>query len=131
MLEDLDTMSRTVYGEARNQSYFGQVAVAWVIKNRSFRPERFGSSIKDVCLRPLQFSCWNVNDPNRAIIIAATLDAIPFLRAYSVSALVILGDVADPTGGADHYHAAGIQPFWANSMHQTCQIGAHIFYKEH
>jgi hypothetical protein len=31
-----------------------------------------GKTIKDVCLQPKQFSCWNSNNPNRKLLL--TLD---------------------------------------------------------
>jgi hypothetical protein len=31
---DIDTLARTIWGEARNQGREGMIAVAWVIRNR-------------------------------------------------------------------------------------------------
>lgn len=47
-------------------------AVANVIMNRVNRGGWYGASIKDVVLKPYQFSCWNATDPNRAKIDALT-----------------------------------------------------------
>lgn len=124
MLDELEVMARTIFGEARGESFKGQVAVAWVIKNRSVNR---GLSVKDVCYAPKQFSCWNVEDPNREKMLAATFTDSHYLRAFGIAALVSLGDLKDPTDGADHYHTTAIEPYWAKSMHTTLLEGHHRF----
>lgn len=127
---DWHILARTVFGEARGEGYLGQVGVAWVAKNRAVRGGWFGTSIADVCLKPQQFSCWNDNDPNKAAISKAQIQDHGFLRALGIAALVIAGDIQDPTGGADHYHAVSIPPpSWTRRMTKTVQLGQHIFYK--
>jgi len=129
-VEDLDTVARTVYGEARGESWLGQSAVAWVIRTRASRPGWWGRDARGVCLAPKQFSCWNDDDPNRAIIDAASFDHPGFLRAWAVSTAVLLGDVEDPTHGADHYHALTIRaPGWTHAMQHTADVGLHRFYR--
>lgn len=133
---DIETLARTIYGEARGEPFIGQVAVAWVVKNRVGR-KGWGNTIADVCLKPLQFSCWNMNDPNRAKILAADLDMPKFQRAFGIACLVVCGDdLDDPTGGADHYHTIARPkvsvtwpPRWARDMTVTAIIGAHRFLK--
>jgi N-acetylmuramoyl-L-alanine amidase len=46
-LVEIEKMARVVYGEARGESYEGQVAVAAVIRNRVYSPE-FPSTIEGV-----------------------------------------------------------------------------------
>ena len=65
---DLMIMAKTIWGEARGESHNGQVAVAWVIRNRAERGGWWGNTIREVCLKDQQFSCWNHNDCNRAQI---------------------------------------------------------------
>lgn len=128
--DDLDVLARTIFGEARGEHFEGQVAVAWVIKNRAARGHRFGTGIRGVCLAPKQFSCWNEDDPNREVIRAATFEDPAFLRAHGIAALVLRGDLEDPTHGADHYHTTTIWPKWAESMAVRAVIGNHKFLKE-
>ncbi|MES2252810.1 MAG: cell wall hydrolase, partial [Pseudomonadota bacterium] len=67
---DIDILARTIYGEARGE--YGRVdgglaaliAVGNVIVNRTQQQTWFGRTVRDVCLKPYQFSCWNRNDPN-------------------------------------------------------------------
>lgn len=128
MTEDqTDIIARTIYGEARGEGTKGMQAVANVIMNRVKAGSWYGASVKDVCLKPYQFSCWNENDANRAIILTATDAQLKQARAIAEQA--IAGTLPDITGGATHYYADYINaPKWAASMKKTTKIGHHIFF---
>jgi N-acetylmuramoyl-L-alanine amidase len=129
--EDVDTLARTIYGEARGEPFQGQVAVAWVVRNRVNAHSWYGSDVIGVCRKPLQFSCWNTNDPNFGIIEAATLDTPGFVVATGVACIVLTGNFPDPTNGATNYYASSIPaPGWAAAMVPTAEIGHHKFFKE-
>ncbi len=136
---DLDTLARTLWGEARGEPDQGKVAVAWVIANRASRPAFAGhllgraGAVDRVCKAPWQFSCWNLDDPNRAQLIA--LHPIAMAVELQIATDVLKGDLSDPTNGADHYHtidapawATAWPPGWAASMRQTARFGGHVFY---
>lgn len=129
--DDLDTLARTIFGEARSESLQGQVAVAWVVLNRVARPRWWGHTIEEVCLKPMQFSCWNYDDPNRVKLIAASLEDRAFLAAFGAAALAMSDTLHDPTQGATHYYATYIpRPSWAEDMQPTVSIGLHQFLRE-
>ncbi len=124
------TLARTLWGEARGEGVKGMEAVASVILNRA-SAGRFGDGVSGVCLAPLQFSCWNANDPNRPKLAALTEAAgdAAFRAALDVAGRALGGALADPTGGALHYHAASIAPpKWARSFESRLRIGDHLFY---
>lgn len=130
-------MARTVFGESRGEPYLGQLAVAWVIRNRADRPSWWGRSVRDVCLKPRQFSCWNEHDPNYGLIRAASLSDSRFRTAYRASLAAYDRSEPDPTKGATSYHTlakpAGVSvwpPGWAGTTVPRGQIGAHMFYAE-
>lgn len=131
-MSDVDVMARTLYGEARNQLLNGIIAVAYVIKTRS--KERT-QTITEVCLAPLQFSCWNKNDPNRKIIEFVGLDRPTFMTCFGVACLVINGELNNPAPGANHYFTVqapkGVKwpPSWASKMTEIAVIGDHRFLK--
>lgn len=128
MTEDqADYMARTLYGEARGEGARGMQAVANVIMNRVKQGGWFGASVKDVVLKPKQFSCWNENDVNRTIILNA--NSAQLATARNIAERVISGELPDITGGATHYHAKSITPYWAKSLTKTATIGNHVFYK--
>jgi len=129
-LTELDTMARTLYGEARSEELMGLVAGGWVIRNRVAHGGWWGDTIDEVCLKAAQFSCWNTQDPNRQKILVASQVLPSFRRCYAVAILVLLGEYEDPTHGATHYYnPAVVTPKWAESMETTVEIGRHLFLK--
>jgi spore germination cell wall hydrolase CwlJ-like protein len=130
---DVDTLARTLYGEARGEHLEGMQAVAWVILNRAKRgAPRFPATIGGVCKQKAQFTCWSAGDPN-AKVCAQASDADPFyVLAIHAASGVLAGQVPDPTDGADHYHTIGMRPYpsWAGKMELKAVIGQHRFYKE-
>ena len=130
--QDLDTLARTLFGEARGEPLEGVYAVAWVIRNRVKRGGRFGLTVSEVCKRPLQFSCWNSHDPNFGQLLAANIEQLAFLRCHGAAALVLADAIPDPTEGADHYYAVSMatSPSWAAAMLPTVRISRHQFLRE-
>lgn len=123
-------LAKTIWGEARGEGLQGMQAVANVVMNRVNAASWYGASIKDVVLKPYQFSCWNENDPNRAKIDKLSIEDLAASGALNVARQVISGKLKDITGGATNYHATSVNPAWAEKMTKTVQIGNHIFYKE-
>jgi len=129
LLDDIDVLARTLYGEARGEGEEGQRAVAHVVLNRVMLQSWYGKTISGVCLRDKQFSCWNDNDPNRLTITALDISSAGYQQALRVACQAVFSDETDPTNGADHYHADYVSPAWNKSMGQTATIGRHLFYK--
>ncbi|MBM3534868.1 MAG: cell wall hydrolase [Alphaproteobacteria bacterium] len=140
---DVDTLARTIYGEARGEATAGMEAVASVIMNRAreakatlarhpglARHPLYGDGSPALaCVAKLQFSCWNKNDPNREKLLAVDEDDKTFVRALAIAEKAIAGELEDRTGGANHYHAKNVQPGWAEMSKRTAEIGWHVFYK--
>ena len=123
-------LARTIYGEARGEGRKGMTAVANVIINRAAIGGWWGDSIINVAQAPWQFSAWNANDPNRAIIENLMPgDNEIFDLAYLIAGDAMAGDTVDETKGATHYHTTAINPHWADPAKQVAQIGSHVFYR--
>lgn len=120
---ELDIATRTVYGEARGESYEGKVAVAWVIRNRLARPCWWGRDIKGVCTHPWQFSCWT--DHNAIICRRATQEQMTDCR--EAVRKVFDGEEPDPTDGASHYHRHDTKASWDDGTIPVKRIGNHVF----
>ncbi len=127
----------TVWGEARGEPVEGQVAVAWVVKNRAARRRQ---TIQRVCLAPWQFSCWWENSPNAARLAARAETMLAgrimpepiWLALLQRCHQVLVGILPDPTGGADHYLTTTLYqgkdaPTWAAVLPVTTTIGRHTF----
>jgi|ERR1700733_1541444 len=126
----IDTLARTLWGEARGEGYSGMQAVANVVMNR-VHAGNFpgGMSIQNICKAPNQFSCWNANDPNRPLLLAVTASDPQFAQALEIAAMAANGTLADITNGATYYHEASIPtPRSWGAVTQVADIGNHIFY---
>lgn len=131
---DVDVLARTVWGEARNGGYRGMQAVANVVVNRlklsRKNPRlRWGQTIADVCLAPLQFSAWNRNDPNRPRMEKVTTADANFRTAMDVAQKAVRGELPDITNGADHYHTNGVTPSWSKGERVVANVTGHKFFK--
>lgn len=131
----IDTLARTLYGEARGESVRGREAVAAVVVNRVRHARArggywWGTTVEEVCRKPYQFSCWNESDPNRAVIAAADGDDPMFACCLRIARRAIAGSLRDPTEGATHYHAVGADPLWAVGRTPCARIGRHVFFKD-
>lgn len=142
--KDLNVMALTLWGEARNETDEGIIAVAWTIRNRAEadlwndnKPDWWGEGIAGVCLKPWQFSCWNKGDPNRAKIdrlhrnYVLTSDDEALARCLRIARGVLEGEIPDPTHGATHYYAEYIAtPSWAKGKTPSKIVGVHRFFND-
>ena len=147
-LSEFDACWLTVWAEARAEPVEGQIAVACVIRNRVQRPKRFGSTYKAVCLRPVQFSCWNPGtDRNHMRLMQLAQNTVADYAIRSSSALdpvirqiqyivqgVMGGQLSeDRSRGADHYLTTQLletkPPRWARDVTPVAFIANHAFLK--
>lgn len=114
---DLNLLAHLIYGEARGESYIGQVAVAAVILNRT-RDDRFPKTISGVIYQPGAFDAVsdgqiNLDPDNNAI--SAAKDA---LNGW------------DPSYGCVYYYnPATATSSWIWSKTIIIKIGNHNFAK--
>jgi N-acetylmuramoyl-L-alanine amidase len=128
VLTDKQVLAMTIYGEARNQGYLGMQAVASVVLNRVKHPRWWGRDIRSVCLDPEQFSCWNAGDPNRPIILRATIADGIYFQCLGIATQALKGQLIDNTNGADSYVVRGTKADWIENLTPVKSIGAHDFY---
>jgi spore germination cell wall hydrolase CwlJ-like protein len=137
--EDVLAMARTLWGECRGEPRDGQIAVAWVIRNRAENPGWWNrqrdnipdDTIEAVCLDRKQFSCWWDKQASR--VKTRTREQLGEL--YPLAYGILDDEIADPTEGADHYHTIlrpeGVRewpPTWAKGRVGQ-RFGSHLFYK--
>jgi len=131
---ETDVLARTIWGEARGEGDAGMAAVASVVLNRvAVARDKggfwWGHDVIQVCQKPYQFSCWNRSDPNFKVLQAVEETDLYFATALRIARRALAGVLGDVTGGATHYHAAGILPYWAKGLTPTATIGHHVFYR--
>ena len=127
MEDDVLTLARTIYGEARGEKTLGKKAIACVILNRYKSKKWFaGKTIAETCLKKYQFSCWNASDPNRKKIEKAS--EIELGECYTIAEAFVYGKEKDFLCGACHYHTLNCKPKWAEGRTADFIIGNHLFY---
>ena len=138
--QDRDILARTLWGEARGEGVVGMSAIASVILNRmkysasclalKNKPAWWGGpDSTSICLHPKQFSCWNLDDPNRALITELAADSPELKPARLIVDMLFKGLLKDVTFGATHYHAGNVKPAWAKNCRPIVTIEHHLFYK--
>ena len=114
---NLNLLSRVVYGEARGESYTGQVAVAAVVLNR-VKSSSFPNTISGVVYQSGAFDCVSDGQINLTPNETARKAAQDALNGW------------DPTYGAIYYfNTATATNKWIWSRPMTVTIGKHRFCK--
>jgi spore germination cell wall hydrolase CwlJ-like protein len=129
MSKEQRCLAEAVYFEARGEPEEGQAAVAQVVLNR-VKSGLYPSSICGVVYqnRNRHLACqFTFACEGRALRIN---DADAWDRAKRIASSVLEGKtyLAD-VGGATHYHANYVRPYWARRLKKMDVIGRHIFYK--
>tara|TARA_Y100000310_G_scaffold324033_1_gene385361 strand:+ start:380 stop:793 length:414 start_codon:yes stop_codon:yes gene_type:complete len=129
--EEIDTLARTIYGEARGEPMQGKIAVAWCVRNRVEHPKWWGKSWLGVMLKPKQFSCWNPEDRNRTKLAGVTFNDKDFRDCWYAALAVYQNMVKDPAPGSTHYYAYDLmdEPFWAEGATSCGRIAGHEYFK--
>lgn len=125
---DEDIVMRTIWMEARGESYEGKLAVAHVIINRAISGRPRWNTLAQVCLDPYQFSGWRQADGNFLVALnlrPEDLRAQDCLRAFREAN----ASLHDPTHGARHYFNPKLaNPDWAKGHVPCYKVGNHDFY---
>lgn len=113
--QDVALLARVVYGEARGESYTGQVAVAAVVLNR-IKSSSFPNTVSAVVYQPYAFTA----------VMDGQINYTPNQTAYNAAKDAING--WDPTGGALYYYnPKTATSAWIYSRKVTTTIGNHVF----
>ncbi len=122
-------LAEAVYFEARSESEEGQAAVAQVVLNR-VRSGLYPSSICGVVYqnRHRHLACqFTFACEGKSLRIAEpdSWDDAKRVASAVLEGKTYLADV----GGATHYHANYVRPYWSRRLKKMDVIGRHIFYK--
>lgn len=133
---DEEIIARTLYGEIRDGDDAAMRHVSWVIWNRAHcNRKQWGTTLREVCLKPWQFSCWWERNANTRAMLTATQDDPLYRRCLAEAEALLSGDFRnqlDPTQGSVYYKTASVYPAWAAAatIHQTLYDGYHQFFCE-
>lgn len=115
-------MALNIYHEARGEVTEGQIAVAQVTVNR-VQDKRWPDTICGVVYQSKQFSWTHMIKDHKPT------DDAAWKKAQVIARDVMIGNVEDPSFGANHYHANWVNPDWAKNMKLIRVIGSHLFYE--
>lgn len=114
---NLNLLARIINGEARGESYEGQVAVGAVVLNR-VKHSSFPNTIAGVIYQPGAFTAVSDGQINKTVQNSCYNAAKDALNGW------------DPTGGAIYYYnPATATSSWIRSRPIIKQIGKHVFCK--
>lgn len=114
---NLNLLARLIYGEARGESYTGQVAVGAVVLNR-VNSSSFPNTISGVIYQQGAFT----------VVADGQINYTPNQTAYNAARDALNG--WDPSGGALYYYnPATATSSWIWSRPVITQIGNHVFCK--
>jgi spore germination cell wall hydrolase CwlJ-like protein len=127
---DVEEAARTAWAEARGCGTRGMQAVINVMVNRSHHPRWRGWTLTAICLEPMQFSCRNPGDPNRAKLLSVTEADPQYAAAVKLAQAAVAGTLPDLTDGADSYYARSLHPppYWAKTARPTYADPCHLFF---
>lgn len=131
---DREIAALTVWAEARGQPWEGQLAVAYVIRNRAEAPGWWGHGVAGVCQAPYQFSCWNAKvsqgSQRDRLMDVKTLQHPAMVTAMQAVDVAFAGTQPDPTHGATYYCTKAVvdKTSWARGKTPSAIIGAHVFF---
>jgi hypothetical protein len=123
----IDTLARTIEGEAGDQSFEGKLAVGNVVANRV---AAWGGTIASQAKAPGQFTAWNSLDNGGNV----QVNKKPSKASIAAATAIVDGTVPDNTGGATYYNVgSGKNVSAAGKARQATdpdpvKIGAHTFY---
>lgn len=115
--EEIMLLSKLVAGEARGESYEGQVAVAAVVINR-VKDERFPDTLEGVIYQRNAFS----------VVRNGQINIEPTSSTYRAAQEALYGK--DPTNNAIYFWNPEISTCsWINTLNPHLRIGNHVFAK--
>jgi N-acetylmuramoyl-L-alanine amidase len=129
---DLRIIATCMVLEAGGEGPEGMRAVLNVIRHRA--KNQYSRMVPEI-LKPGAFSCMSSVGSSDgagfdALFVRAQNQPEPFTRALELIACMEQGLLTDNTGGATHYHAHYVTPYWVNEMLYLKTIGGHHFYIE-
>ena len=133
MDEQIQVLAQTIYAEAHDGGLSTMEAIANVVMNRVKHAQKVGSywwgnNVKDVCLKPFQFSCWNGVHPFHKWLHKNKNGNLIYGICERIAVRAIKGLLKDNTHGATHYHSKQINPKWAHAAVPCAEIGNYVFY---
>ena len=122
-------LAMAIYYEARSEPIDGQRAVADVIMARKHHV----SYPDTVCAVVAEDRGDKAYDCQFSFMCDGLLETYPdtdaWIQSNQIASLVLSPALPDLVGGATHYHADYVNPYWSKSLDSIATIGSHKFYR--
>jgi len=131
-MDPVEVFARTLYAEARTPDLPAIEALAAVVVNRvpwSADWAVRAAAVREACLAPWQFACWDPDPATRAAMATAPGGQVLKL-CRRVARRALAGTLVDPTRGATRYHDRDSAPVWARGRAPAAEIGGVLFYND-
>tara|TARA_R110000824_G_scaffold293549_1_gene481844 strand:+ start:155 stop:889 length:735 start_codon:yes stop_codon:yes gene_type:complete len=131
-MSDVEILALTLQAEAGGEGFDGMLAAGSVIMNRADSGKFGGSNVRDVIMKPGQFSAWNGVTGYAGGEGAIDMDSLkPTKSSLKAAEQLLSGQYEDVTGGATHYYAwKTVTPAWGGEAGKGwTDIGNHRFGK--
>jgi spore germination cell wall hydrolase CwlJ-like protein len=131
-MDEVEILALTLQAEAAGEGFDGMLAAGSVIMNRASSGNYGGSNIRDVILKPGQFSAWNGVTGYAGGEGAIDMGNLRASKDAKAAARKLLsGQYEDVTGGATHYYNPAVAtPAWGGEAGKGwTDIGNHRFGK--
>lgn len=129
---DREIIARTAWGEARSLGHDGMQATINCIQNRLLSGVTWwGSTLRTICIRPWQFSCWNANDPNRPKLLSVGETDPQYIIALGLADSAINGTLVDISNCSDSYYDDRMpsMPVWSTGLEPRFICGTQKYFK--
>jgi spore germination cell wall hydrolase CwlJ-like protein len=131
-MSDAEILALTLQAEAGGEGFDGMLAAGSVIMNRADSGNYGGNNVRDVIMKPGQFSAWNGVTGYAGGEGAIDMDRLkPTKAALKAAEQLLSGQYEDVTGGATHYYNPQVAtPKWGGQAGKGwTDIGNHRFGK--
>jgi spore germination cell wall hydrolase CwlJ-like protein len=131
-MSDAEILALTLQAEAGGEGFDGMIAAGSVIMNRADSGNYGGSNVRDVIMKPGQFSAWNGVTGYAGGEGAIDMNNLkPTKAALKAAEQLLSGQYEDVTGGATHYYNPQVAtPKWGGQAGKGwTDIGNHRFGK--
>lgn len=113
-------LAKVIYYEASNQPLKGQIAVSFVVINRSLDSKLTVCQVVNQKVSGKRQFTWK----NRKYSGKQYMEALELAE----NILVDPRQYSDPTKGATFFHSKNVNPKWAKKLKRTITIKDHVFY---
>jgi spore germination cell wall hydrolase CwlJ-like protein len=128
-------LARMLFGEARGCDIEEKIAIAYTAINRAEDGKAWnGETLREVLLKPYQYSCFNKSDLNRKKLMdPEKYDVRAWQECLEVAKDILADRYKDPTNRVTHYFKPSVvKPSWADKITRIGRIkgSRHEFYRE-